>query len=76
MVHIHGEDIYFEQVSKYPVQIVNWHDRETSPSLAQAQKTFKGVLCGGLAEKHLFIKQLKMCGKKKKMQFGKRMDKD
>ncbi len=56
MVHIHGEDIYFEQVSKYPVQIVNWHDRETSPSLAEAQKIFKGVLCGGLSRETLVYK--------------------
>ena len=56
MLHIHGEDIYFEQVSKYPVQIVNWHDRETPPSLAQAQKTFKGVLCGGLSRETLVYK--------------------
>ncbi len=56
MLHIHGEDIYFEQVSKYPIQIVNWHDRETPPSLAQAQKTFKGVLCGGLSRDALVYK--------------------
>jgi len=56
MLHIHGEDVYFEQVSKYPVQIVNWHDRETPPSLAQAQKTFKGVLCGGLTRETLVYK--------------------
>ena len=56
MLHIHGEDIYFEQVSKYPVQIVNWHDRETPPSLAQAQKIFKGVLCGGLSRETLVYK--------------------
>jgi len=56
MLHIHGENIYFEQVSKYPVQIINWHDRETPPSLAQAQKTFKGVMCGGLNRETLVYK--------------------
>ena len=56
MLHIHGEDIYFEQVSKYPVQIINWHDRETSPSLAQAQETFKGVVGGGLSRETLVYK--------------------
>ena len=56
MLHIHGEDIYFDQVSKYPVQIVNWHDRETPPSLAQAQKMFKGVVCGGLSRDALVYK--------------------
>ena len=56
MLHIHGEEIYFDQVSKYPVQIVNWHDRETPPSLAQAQKAFKGVSCGGLSREALVYK--------------------
>ena len=56
MLHIHGEDIYFEQISKYPVQIVNWHDRELPPSLAEAQKIFKGVVCGGLSRETLVYK--------------------
>ncbi len=56
MLHIHGEDIYFEQVSKYPVQIINWHDRETPPSLAQARGSFKGVVCGGLSRETLVFK--------------------
>jgi uroporphyrinogen decarboxylase len=29
---------------------VNWHDRETSPSLSEAQKGFKGVVCGGMRQ--------------------------
>ncbi len=54
MLHIHGEDIYFDSVADYPVHIINWHDRETAPSLADAQNspTFKtgqaSVVCGGL----------------------------
>jgi len=48
MVHLHGLDVMFDQVADLPVQIINWHDRETSPSLSQAQEHFPGVLCGGL----------------------------
>lgn len=48
MVHIHGENIMFEQIEQYPVQSLNWHDRHTSPSLSEAQKTFSGIVCGGL----------------------------
>jgi uroporphyrinogen decarboxylase len=54
MLHIHGNDIYFEAVADYPVHILNWHDRETAPSLAEARasNTLKGglasVVCGGL----------------------------
>ena len=29
---------------------MNWHDRETHPSLAEAQASFKGVVCGGLRQ--------------------------
>ncbi len=48
MAHIHGEDIMFDRIADYPVQILNWHDRHTPPSLSQARQAFPGVLCGGL----------------------------
>jgi len=48
--HIHGEDIMFDQVSDYPVSILNWHDRETSPTLTEAKHRFNVVVCGGLRQ--------------------------
>lgn len=48
MVHLHGEDIMFDLFSEFPMAAVNWHDRDTYPSLAEAKKLFKGVVCGGL----------------------------
>ncbi len=48
MLHLHGRDIMFDQVADLPIQILNWHDRETSPTLAEAKERFPGVLCGGL----------------------------
>jgi uroporphyrinogen decarboxylase len=56
MLHLHGENVYFDVLSKYPAQILNWHDRETAPSLSEAQKGFKGVLCGGLSRDTLVFK--------------------
>jgi uroporphyrinogen decarboxylase len=59
MLHIHGEHIYFDHVVDYPVQIINWHDRDTAPSLGEAQglDAFKNaqasVVCGGLARSTL-----------------------
>lgn len=50
MLHIHGSHIMFEQLATYPVQIINWHDQQTEPSLATAQKIFPGVVCGGLRQ--------------------------
>lgn len=49
VLHLHGLNPMFELADFYPVQIVNWHDRETSPSLAEGQKLFnKGAVLGGL----------------------------
>jgi uroporphyrinogen decarboxylase len=48
MLHLHGENIMFEQFTDYPVQVINWHDRDTYPDLAQGQILYPGVVCGGL----------------------------
>jgi len=50
MIHLHGKDVHFSLVNEFDFQIVNWHDRETHPSLAEAQKIFNGALCGGLRQ--------------------------
>jgi uroporphyrinogen decarboxylase len=48
MLHVHGLHTYFDLFTDYPVQAVNWHDRETGPSLAEAAQLFPGALSGGL----------------------------
>lgn len=48
MLHLHGENVMFDQLADYPVQIINWHDRSTEPNLAEGLKRFPGVVCGGL----------------------------
>jgi uroporphyrinogen decarboxylase len=48
MLHLHGENIMFPLFTDYPVQMINWHDRETYPSLAEGKDLFSGVVCGGL----------------------------
>ncbi len=48
MLHLHGNNVMFKQFTDYPVQVINWHDRETFPSLAEGKKLFNGVVCGGL----------------------------
>lgn len=50
MLHIHGDDIMFDHLSDYPVQMLNWHDRLTEPNLRQAAQRFKGLLVGGISE--------------------------
>lgn len=49
MAHIHGKSIMFNLVANYPVQILNWHDRETPPSLEKGQELFDGTVCGGIS---------------------------
>ncbi len=48
IAHLHGEDVMFERLTRYPVQVLNWHDRHTPPSLAEARQLTDKVLCGGL----------------------------
>jgi uroporphyrinogen decarboxylase len=49
MAHIHGEAILFDLIAEYPVQILNWHDRETAPSLSEGLERFPGAVCGGIS---------------------------
>jgi uroporphyrinogen decarboxylase len=55
MLHLHGEDVMFDLVSDYPVAVINWHDRHTKPSLAEARDKYKGVLCGGLRRQETMV---------------------
>jgi uroporphyrinogen decarboxylase len=50
LVHLHGVNVMFDLVASYPVQIINWHDVETPPSLAQAKSLTGKTLCGGLRQ--------------------------
>ena len=50
IAHIHGTDIYFDKISKLPVQVLNWHDQQTKPNLKDAQQSFDGIVCGGLKQ--------------------------
>lgn len=50
MLHIHGLATYAELFADYPVQAVNWHDRDSGPSLAQGLNLFKGAVSGGLSQ--------------------------
>ena len=48
LLHIHGTEVMFDLLADYPVNIVNWHDQETAPSLNEGQKRTPGIVCGGL----------------------------
>jgi uroporphyrinogen decarboxylase len=48
LLHAHGENLYFNNIADYPVHILNWHDRDTPPTLAEALPRTRAALCGGL----------------------------
>ncbi len=53
MLHLHGRDVYFSLLRLMNFQIVNWHDRESYPSLAEGQSVYRGVVCGGIRQDSL-----------------------
>jgi uroporphyrinogen decarboxylase len=50
LLHLHGQDVYFEAFVDYPIDVINWHDRETRPTLAEGQRQFAGAVAGGIRQ--------------------------
>ncbi|MBP2075863.1 uroporphyrinogen-III decarboxylase [Oceanobacillus polygoni] len=50
IAHMHGDRIMFDLIEKYPVNVLNWHDRWVSPSLAEARSKTDKCLLGGIRE--------------------------
>jgi uroporphyrinogen decarboxylase len=48
ILHVHGEKGMFDQVLDYPVQALNYHDREGGPTLAEMRKKTRKCLVGGI----------------------------
>jgi uroporphyrinogen decarboxylase len=46
----------FDQLTDYPIDMINWHDRKTPPTLAEARDRFSGCLAGGLEEREVLWK--------------------
>ncbi len=55
LLHLHGENVMFELFADYPVSVINWHDRDTRPTLHEAQQMFGGVVCGGLQRERTMV---------------------
>ena len=52
MLHLHGENIHYELAKEFSktFQIINWHDRETQPTLSEGLDIFPGSVCGGVGQ--------------------------
>ena len=57
LLHLHGSDIYFELVSEFGFPIVNWHDRDTPPLLAEALQMPGFAVCGGIGRDTLVYRE-------------------
>jgi len=55
LLHLHGENVMFDRLASYPVQMINWHDRITAPGLREALPKFGGALVGGVEERDLLV---------------------
>ncbi len=54
-LHNHGIDIYFDLLAQWQVDVVNWHDRRTAPSLKEARastalRSAQRAVSGGINE--------------------------
>jgi len=56
VLHLHGNRVMFDLLADYPVQIVNWHDRETPPTLAEGQAKVRGAVLGGLRQRETMLR--------------------
>jgi uroporphyrinogen decarboxylase len=41
VLHLHGQDVFFDLADRYPIHAVSWHNWETQPSLPSARQ-----MCG------------------------------
>jgi uroporphyrinogen decarboxylase len=49
LLHLHGRDPMFELCREFDADIVNWHDRETSPTLGEGlARLDRGAVLGGV----------------------------
>jgi uroporphyrinogen decarboxylase len=55
VLHLHGGAIHFDLAGRYPVQVVNWHDRETAPDLAAGKRGSGIAVCGGVRRETLLL---------------------
>ena len=55
LLHLHGEELIFEVAQSLPAAIVNWHDREAGPSLAEGKSRVAGAVCGGLKQRDTMV---------------------
>jgi uroporphyrinogen decarboxylase len=56
MLHAHGDLPYLDAFAGISMHAINWHDRTTSPTLADAARQFSVALVGGLNQQQTLRK--------------------
>jgi len=55
MLHLHGSNLMFDKVKDWPADALNWDDRATLPTLAQALASDGRCVVGGLDQKRTLV---------------------
>ncbi len=55
IIHIHGKNVLFDRLAKYPGNCINWHDRLVGPSLKEARSITDKCLLGGIEENTVLL---------------------
>jgi uroporphyrinogen decarboxylase len=53
VLHLHGENPYFDTVNQYPAHAVSWHNHATPPSITEALQLTDKTLMTGLSRRIL-----------------------
>lgn len=49
VMHLHGADVMLREVQDYPVQALNWHDRDDGPSMDEVRTYSDKAFIGGMS---------------------------
>lgn len=50
VLHLHGPEVRIDEVQDYPIQALNWHDRDDGPSMDEVRKYSTKAFIGGLSQ--------------------------
>ena len=53
VLHLHGENPYFDTANQYPAHAISWHNHATPPSISEALQLTDKTLMTGLSRKTL-----------------------
>lgn len=48
VLHSHGDHLWFDEVARWKIDAVNWHDRAAGPTLAEARGRTERAFVGGI----------------------------